>query len=107
MNAALIAQFDQEMHDVHERAKSECRYDAKLFRSMVLQLGGLGAAKKLIAAPREQSGFEKLWLLGRLDISMEARILKPKFSELFEPEEVTEARTRLLRADYDVRKCYE
>jgi hypothetical protein len=92
---------------VYERAKHECRYDAKVFRTLVVSMGGVPAAKRLIKAPREQSGFEKLCLLGRHDITMERRMLKLKFADLFEPDEIREARTRLERAGYDMKKLYE
>jgi len=94
------------MVDVYERAKSECAYDARLFKTMVLTMGGVAAAKKLLSAPRIQSGYENLWMLGRLDITMEARILKPKYEDLFEPGELKEARIRLESVGYDIKKCY-
>jgi hypothetical protein len=103
----LSEQFDGEMMDVYVRAKDECQYDAKLFRQMIGPGRGVNAAKTLLKAPRVQSGFERLRQKGRLDISMEARMLKPKYAELFERDELKEARTRLELADYDIRKCYE
>ena len=86
------AELDAEMLDVYERAKRECRYDAKLFLRMIGPGRGVQAAKTLLRAPRIQSGFQKLWELDRLAISMEARILKPKYADLFEPRELSEAR---------------
>lgn len=102
----LEDEFHAEMIDVYERAKRECRYNAKVFWSLVQAKRGVQAAKDLIRAPREQSGFEKLCLLGRHDITMERRMLKPRFAELFEPEELREARIRLERAGYDINKLY-
>lgn len=102
----LERQFDDEMLDVYQRAKSECLYDAKLFASMIGPGKGLSAAKLLLKAPRVQSGFEKLWILKRLDISMEARIIKPRFADLFDPGELREARIRLESAGYDYRRSY-
>ena len=103
----LSDEFDAEMLDVYDRAKRECKYDAKLFLRMIGPGQGVQAAKTLLRAPRIQSGFEKLWELNRLDITMEARILKPKYADLFEPAEISEARKRLEAADYHIRKCYE
>ena len=99
--------FDDEMLDVYRRARSECQYDAKLFASMIGPGKGLAATKLLLNAPRVQSGFEKLWILKRLDISMEARILKPKFADLFDPGELREARIRFESAGYDYRRSYD
>lgn len=107
MSRPLSEEFDEEMEDVYVRAKKECNHDAKLFRLMIGPGRGVQAAKNLLTAPRVQSGFEKLWRKGRLEITMEARILNPKYAELFEFEELREARIRLETAGYDIRKCYE
>ncbi len=41
MNEGLADEFHIEMLDVYERAKRECRYDAKLFKMMVHSMRGL------------------------------------------------------------------
>lgn len=104
---SLSEQFDDEMMDVYIRAKEEAGYDAKKFRQMIGPGRGVQAAKNLIQGARVQSGFEKLFLAGKLEITMEARMLKPKFAELFSAAELREAKTRLESAGFDVRRCYE
>lgn len=107
MTKTLKEQFDDEMESVYRDVLEEIKYNAKLFRAMTLSDGGVNTANRLLRAPRVQSGFVALYEANRLDISMEARILKPKYASLFETEELNEARTRLVNANYDVRKCYE
>lgn len=43
------------------------------------KLGGIEAAKQLLAGPEEQSGFTRLWELGHLDWSMEAHVHLDRF----------------------------
>ena len=52
--ADLETQFTEAMLAIYRRAKSEARYNARLFLQMVVDNGGLRTAKTLInsAAPR-------------------------------------------------------
>jgi hypothetical protein len=95
MSDTLEGAFHEAMVGVYRRAKDECGYNATRFLRMVTELGGLGAAKRLLAAKELSEGFVKLWELGRLDISMEALVLEPKWQELFTEEELMSARQRL------------
>ena len=73
------------------------RYKPNLYRQMIREHGGVGAAKRLLADPRHTSyGFEKLWELGELERSMEFAVLLPWFRELFSAEEQEEAERRLI-----------
>ncbi|WP_432934699.1 hypothetical protein ACQPZZ_21440 [Microbispora sp. CA-135349] len=40
-------------------------------------------------------GLDALWERGRLDLTVEALVVQPRFAELFTPEEVEVARHRL------------
>ncbi|MEU6573986.1 hypothetical protein [Streptomyces sp. NPDC046805] len=81
-------------------------YNPTRFLEMVEECGGvLGAAKKLLSNSRHTSyGFERLWALGRLDASVEYAVCLPWFEELFVPEEVHEATTRLVTHDFPLLK---
>ena len=48
------------MINIYKKAKKECHYNAKIFPTMVVDYGGLGAAKKLPFSNAPQYGFEKL-----------------------------------------------
>lgn len=95
MSKDLEAQFHQEMLNVYHRAKSECRYNAIRFLEMVTDHGGLAAAKMLLASKHHPEGLTRLWKEGRLDISMEALVLKEPWRRLFSEEELRMARKRL------------
>jgi hypothetical protein len=46
-------------------------------------------------------GFERLKAEKRLDLSMEALVLDPRYSTLFTAEEIVIARARLVEAGFD------
>lgn len=97
--SSIELQFHQQMHEVYRRAKDECGYNATRFYQMVEEQGGLQAAKMLLASKRIPDGFAKLFLLGRLDISMETLVLQEPWSSLFTAAELAVARRRLGNRD--------
>jgi hypothetical protein len=83
----LEKRFEQEMIDIYMTAKKECGYNASRFLQMLGAKGGLAAAKQLISKPGGTDGFTTLWEHGRLDLSVEAHVLKAEYAELFTDEE--------------------
>ncbi|WP_382465491.1 hypothetical protein ACFIN9_18785 [Streptomyces noursei] len=77
-------------------------YNPIRFLEMVGECGGaLGATKRLLSNSRHTSyGFERLWGLGRLDATVEYAACLPWFEELFAPQEIYEASTRLITHDF-------
>lgn len=100
----LERRFHQAMIDVYINAKRECNYNATYFLRMVNEYGGLQAARRLLASDKITYGFTALWECGRLDLSMEANVLKPEFAPLFTDVEREIARTRLVQYGYQVEK---
>src|SRR5882672_9874293 len=88
-------QFDHAMHHTYEAAGKETGYWAGRFLQMVRRRGGVDAARKLLADPQVSDGFLKLRKAGRLDLSVEREVLRPKFDSLFTDEERAVARQRL------------
>jgi hypothetical protein len=88
--------FHHSMTDVYRKAKS-VGYDAHAFFAMVAQMGGLKAAKQLLAGPEEQSGFTRLWELHHIEWSVEAQVHLDRFRGLFTPDELAEAESRILK----------
>lgn len=60
------------------------------------------AAKQLISKPGNTYGFATLWEHGRLDLSVEAHVLKPEYEPLFTEEERQICRERLEQFGYRV-----
>ena len=96
----LSDQFHQAMLDVYKNAKQLCGYNATRFYQMVHKHGGLETARRLLSRETSSTGLNKLRECGRLDISMEAQVLKPKFTPLFSDAERDVARDRLTQHGY-------
>ena len=92
--------FEQEMIDIYTTAKKECGYNASRFLQLVGAKGGLAAAKRLIGKPGGTDGFTTLWEHNRLDLSVEAHVLKPEYATLFSDEERKLCRDRLKEFGY-------
>lgn len=96
----LEDRFEQAMYDVYYDAKKECNYNATYFLQMLGQYGGLGTARRLLTSTKITYGFTTLWECGRLDLSVEAKVLRPEFAPLFAQEERDIARDRLAEYGY-------
>jgi len=84
---ALENKFHEDMNNIYFTAKKELKYNASRFIQLVSREGGLKAAKQLISKSGGTYGFEVLWENNRLDLSVEALVLKPEYQELFTDEE--------------------
>ena len=100
MTTGLEAGFHEAMVNVYRMAKSECDYTASYFIQMVRENGGLGAAKPPLRTPTASSGFARLWECGRLDLSVEAVVLNPRWRPLFTEVELANAKLRLEELGY-------
>lgn len=79
--AALERAFEKAMYKIYDDAK-EAGHTAHRFREMIDDEGALQAASTLIAKS-PSTGFAALWELGRLDLTVEALVIQPKWSPLF------------------------
>jgi hypothetical protein len=70
-------------------------YRPTYFQRMLSDHGSVGTAKRLLAAHAVSDGFTTLWQLGRLDLSVEAIVLRQKFRALFTTAELRTAEERL------------
>lgn len=95
MTDKLESAFDEAMRNIYRSALSECHYRATRFLQMVEQHGGVSAAKQLLHSSGYPEGLTKLWELRRLDLSMEALVLKDPWRTLFTEEDLRIARKRL------------
>lgn len=91
----LEREFHIAMAGIYTRAKSEAGYNATRYLQMVSEEGGIATAKQLLHSSGVSDGFTHLWEKGRLDLSVEALVLKPKWRSLFTDEELRIASERL------------
>jgi len=96
--------FHERMVQIHEQAKLECNYKASRFIQMVRAEGGLATAKKLLSSDAYSEGLTRLWEEKRLDISMEAVVLRKPWRKLFTDMELSVADKKLLDMGYEARQ---
>ena len=88
-------EFEREMRRLYERTLKETGYKAARFLSLVSEHGGVATAHQLLAAGSVSVGFTELWERRRLDLTVEAVVLKPRYAALFRESERDVARYRL------------
>ena len=71
------------------------------FLQMIETHGGVGTAKRLLKASKQQYGLTRLWNLGLLGISAEALVLQECWQPLFTDDERRVARERLKAHGYE------
>lgn len=97
----LEIQFHKDMLNIYESAK-KIGYNASRFKQMVANNGGLNVAKKFIKNNTPSDGFTNLLLRGRLDLTVEALVLKEAYKSLFSQEERQTVLDRLKEYDFKV-----
>ena len=96
----LEKKFHREMVDIYQTAKKEVRYTPTRFMQLLSEKGGVAAAKQLIMKDGGTEGFGTLKMAGRLDLTVEAHVLKPEYAELFTEAELQVCRERLEKCGY-------
>lgn len=99
--SALENRFHEDMKSIYFTAKRELKYNASRFFQLISKEGGLKAAKQLISKSGGTYGFEVLWENKRLDLSVEALVLRPEYHELFTMEEREICKNRLKEFGYN------
>jgi predicted HNH restriction endonuclease len=97
----LEIQFHKDMLNIYEKAKN-IGYNASRFKQMVANQGGLVVAKKFIGNNIPSDGFTSLWKLGRLDLTVEALVLREDYESLFNEDERQIVRDRLKEYGFEV-----
>lgn len=95
------SRFHKDMLNTCQIAKQELGYRPSRFLQLLTELGGVQAAKRLIAKQGESYGLEVLWQGRRLDLSMEVHVIKPEYQSLFTSEEVQRCREVLDEMGYE------
>jgi len=81
---ALEKQFFNEMKEIYHKAANEINYRPTRFLQMLSEKGGVPTVISLVTKPGSTEGFIRLWENQRLDLSVEALILKNDYKELFD-----------------------
>jgi hypothetical protein len=86
-----------------QRAVSICidhGYRPSSFLQMLRNYGPVDTAVRLVTAPKFHEGFTRLWELRRLDLTVEAIILRNPYNQLFTKEVLEKAREKLEQLRY-------
>jgi hypothetical protein len=86
----------------YERLRDEVGYTATRFKQMLDEHGGVDTARLLLEGTTHSDGLDRLWTARRLDMSVEAIVLKPAYDALFTDDERATARFRLESYRFDV-----
>ena len=99
-SSGVAQEFARRITAACGRALAEANYSPTYLRTLLTQLGPLETARKLLAAPAVSDEFAALWERGRMDLTVEALVVEPEFSELFSQDEIHIARRRLEQFGY-------
>ncbi len=95
----LEERFHEAMLGIYEEAAT-FDYRPTYFLRMVNEQGGLSAARSLLNGAELTEGLVRLWQEDRLDISVEALVLREPWNALFTAEELAKARHLLEEMGY-------
>src|SRR5690242_1825312 len=99
--ADLADAFQKAAMDNYNEAKTKLGYKATRWLQMAQEHGAVDAARRLIAYPELTSeGLTAMWQAKRLDLSVEALMLRPEFAPLFTDAERARAREILAAHNY-------
>ena len=93
-------EFTGAMLDIYRRALTEAHYRASHFCNMVYEQGGHQAAMTLIHSAQPSDGYTALWKLKRLDLTVEALLLRPHWHDLFTDDDRRAAYRRLTSYEF-------
>jgi len=100
-NEKLVAEFDEAMLGIYQRALAEANYPATRFLHMLHEHGGMDTARILIHAPTVSDGYTALYLRKRLDLTVEAVVHdNPRWHPLFAQDELDICAKRLIDYGY-------
>lgn len=92
----LKREFHERMEKLADETQREVGRPSPLFRIDLAELGGVDAAKKYLDDEPPASGFTDLYLLGRVDLTVEWVVAREaKWAELFTPKQMRKARSRI------------
>lgn len=95
--------FHAAMMDLYERSRDLDIFVDDAIRRLEKD-GGVEMARRLLRESSAKAGLMRLWQAERLDISVEALVLRERFRPLFTEEERARAAERLKMLGYDPEK---
>lgn len=100
MNGNLQNELEREFRRASLICINNYGYNPSRFTQMLNDIGPVQTAIKLVMDPKFHEGFTKLWELGRLDLTVEAIILRNPYNQLFSQDVLNMAREKLEQLGY-------
>lgn len=100
MRIEMEDDFNRDLLRAVEICISHYGYRPSYFLQMLENYGAVGTAVKLVTANKFHEGFTKLWEFGRLDLTVEAIMLRKTHRQLFSEEVLNKASERLKALGY-------
>jgi hypothetical protein len=97
--ADLQAAFQEALKDLLLKSREIDPFAVYMLRRLEDE-SGLELAQSVLAAEGQQTGLLRLWQGDRLEISVEALVLRREFRALFSSDELAKAKKRLTGLDY-------
>jgi hypothetical protein len=89
----LEEEFEEALRDAARECTTQYKYRPTYFLSMLAERGGVTTARMLLAKSGPSSGFVKLVVdYHRPDLTMEYFVAMPKYSSLFQRDEIARAK---------------
>lgn len=99
MNQTENEAFTQHLRNAVAEAE-KLKYRPTQFKRMLETYGGWEAVNRILASGKATDGFEKLWLLGRLDLTCEAIIVETRWRTHFDEDVLARAEKLLTEVGY-------
>ena len=103
MDKNLKLKFNIKMLNIYKLVKKECNYNATRYLQMVSEHGGLETARILLHSNKVSDGYTALRECDRLDLTVEALVIKMEWRELFTHEEINIAINRLKNYGFNIK----
>ena len=91
----LVGELEAEADSSWEAWWTECRYCWRRYRPMLARRGVVDMVATLVLKPGASPGFQKLKACGRLDLTLEATVLRERFTPLLTDDVRRAAEDRL------------
>ena len=99
-NVLLQNKFNEEVFESIEKIKKEVYPPTRFIRMLRQSDNNAVEAVQKLVTKETTSGIEALWEKGKLNLSMEALVIKPEYKELFSPQVVSTCARKLKQLGY-------
>ncbi|WP_187471039.1 HNH endonuclease [Luteimonas viscosa] len=103
MDARQNEEFTAHLRAAVRQAEA-LKYNPTRFKGMIEANGGYETVKRILASGTPSDGFQKLWELGRLDLTCEAIIVESKWRPYFDDDLIERAERLLRGSNYDFKR---